>query len=97
MPAPDGARRHFASDNWAGAHPAVLEAVAAANAGHAPAYGDDPWTARVVSRFRELLGPRVEPFLVFAGTAANVVGLATRLRPYEAVITTSVAHLHVDE
>ena len=94
---PEAPRRHFASDNLAGAHPAVLAAVAAANAGHARAYGDDPLTATVVARFRALLGAEVEPFLVFAGTAANVTGLATRLRPYEAVITTSVSHLNVDE
>jgi threonine aldolase len=94
---PEVPRRHFASDNLAGAHPAVLAAVAAANAGHARAYGDDPLTAQVVARFRALLGEEVEPFLVFAGTAANVTGLATRLRPYEAVITTSVSHLNVDE
>jgi threonine aldolase len=94
---PEAPRRHFASDNLAGAHPAVLAAVAAANGGHARAYGDDPLTAQVVDRFRALLGAEVEPFLVFAGTAANVTGLATRLRPYEAVITTSVSHLNVDE
>ena len=38
--------RGFASDNYAGTHPEVLEAVAAANVGHAPAYGADVWTAR---------------------------------------------------
>lgn len=51
-----GSKRAFASDNWAGAHPEVLAAVAAANVGHAPAYGDDPWTERAIGRFRELLG-----------------------------------------
>ena len=40
----------FASDNAAGAHPAVLDAIARANDGHALAYGDDPWTARVRRR-----------------------------------------------
>ena len=94
---PEAARRHFASDNLAGAHAAVIDAIAAANVGHARAYGDDALTAQVVARFRALLGDEVEPFLVFAGTAANVLGLATPLRPYEAVITTSVSHLHVDE
>ena len=45
----------FASDNYAGAHPAVLEAVAAANAGWARAYGDDEWTVRLREKLRELL------------------------------------------
>ncbi len=35
------AGRGFASDNHAGAHPEVLEAIVAANHGHATAYGDD--------------------------------------------------------
>ena len=90
-------RRHFASDNLAGAHAAVLDAVAAANAGHVRAYGDDALTARVVRRFKAMLGEEVEPFLVFAGTAANVTGLATGLRAWQAVITTAVSHLNVDE
>ena len=42
----------FASDNYAGALPEVIDAIAAANSGHAPAYGNDDWTARVQDRFR---------------------------------------------
>ena len=38
---PPAPSRAFASDNAAGAHPAVLEAVLAANGGHALAYGSD--------------------------------------------------------
>ena len=44
MQLPPPPARSFASDNSAGAHPAVLEAVAAANDGHALAYGADDWT-----------------------------------------------------
>ena len=35
----------FASDNTSGVHPAVLDALAAANTGHVLAYGDDPTPA----------------------------------------------------
>lgn len=86
----------FASDNYAGAHPAVLEAIAGANAGWAPAYGDDVWTARLRERLRELFGD-VEPFPVFNGTGGNVTALAAVLRPYEAVICPETAHINVDE
>ena len=37
----DPAWRGFASDNYAGVHPEVLEALAAANGGHQVAYGAD--------------------------------------------------------
>jgi threonine aldolase len=49
----------FASDNHAGVHPDVLEAVVAANVGHTPAYGDDPWTAAAVAAVRAHLGADV--------------------------------------
>jgi threonine aldolase len=86
----------FASDNYAGAHPAVLDAITAANGGWAQAYGDDVWTARLRDRLRELLGD-VETFPVFNGTGGNVTALAAVLRPYEAVICPETAHINVDE
>jgi threonine aldolase len=89
--------RGFAADNQAGAHPEVLEALAAANAGHAPSYGADPWTARAHDAIRAHLGDHAEPFLVFNGTAANVLALRACCRSWEAVICAQSAHLHVDE
>lgn len=86
----------FASDNYAGAHPDVLVAVAAANEGWARAYGDDDWTARLRDRLRELLGD-VESFPVFNGTGGNVTVLSALLRPHEAVICPETAHINVDE
>ena len=90
-------RRHFASDNWAGAHPQVLAAIAAANHGHAPSYGGDALTERVVTRIQALFGAPVEVFFVFNGTAANVLGLASALKPWQGVICAESAHLNVDE
>jgi threonine aldolase len=93
-------RRGFASDNWAPAHPQALEALARANAaGHLPAYGDegDPFVAGAKRRFRELLGEHVEPFFVFNGTGANVLGLAALVKPHEAVLCAETAHVFVDE
>src|SRR5512143_3448390 len=86
----------FASDNYAGAHPAALEALAGANAGWAPSYGDDAYTLALGDRMRELLGD-VEAFPVFNGTGGNVTALGTVLRPYEAVICPQTAHINVDE
>jgi threonine aldolase len=90
------ARKSFGSDNHAGAHPAVLQAMMAANSGDAVAYGDDPWTARVAAELAGIFGAS-GVFFVFNGTAANVLGLSLMLRPYEAVICPEGAHLDVDE
>jgi threonine aldolase len=94
---PATARIGFASDNYAGVLPEVMDAIAAANAGHAAAYGDDDWTARAEERFREHFGPRTRAYLVFNGTAANVLSLEALTQPWEAVICARSAHLHVDE
>jgi threonine aldolase len=88
--------RSFASDNFAGAHPAVLDAVARANVGHTPAYGDDPWTAACEDAFRELFGD-VTTLLTFNGTGANVLALASLLAPAEAVVCSGWSHIAVDE
>ncbi|MEP6475552.1 MAG: aminotransferase class I/II-fold pyridoxal phosphate-dependent enzyme [Gemmatimonadota bacterium] len=90
-------RRHFASDNYAGVHPAVLQAIADANVGHASSYGADPWTAQATDLIRREFGPRAEPFFVFNGTGANVVALSAILQPWQAVLCPAGAHINVDE
>ncbi len=89
--------REFASDNTAPAHPAVLEAMAAANHGPAHAYGADAWTAQALAWFRDQFGGDTEVFPVWNGTGANVVSLRALTRPYHAVICTQHSHIQVDE
>lgn len=89
--------RGFASDNYAGAHPEVLAAIAAANGGHQMAYGEDVYTARLQEVMREHFGAQAEVFPVFNGTGANVTALTSMLPRWGAVIATSTAHIHTDE
>jgi threonine aldolase len=93
--------RAFASDNAAGAHPAVIAAVLAANEGSALAYGDDQHTRECAERFNDLFGADVITHLTFNGTGANIVALATLLGslpgPNHAVVCTDWAHIAVDE
>ena len=89
--------RSFASDNWSGAHPEVIEAIVAANAGHVPAYGGDPWTARFQEVARQHFGADAEAFPVFNGTGANVLALQAALPRWGAVICARTAHINTDE
>ncbi|MQA93979.1 MAG: threonine aldolase [Streptosporangiales bacterium] len=89
--------RGFGSDNHAGVHPEVLEAIGRANGGHQPAYGDDAYTARLREVIRERFGAGAEAFPVFNGTGANVVALQAMTRPWEAVICPATSHINVDE
>lgn len=90
-------RRGFGSDNHAGVHPDVLAAIAEANVGHVPAYGDDPYTAHAVELFGRHLGEDIDVHLVFNGTGANIVSLASVATPYQSVICPETAHINVDE
>ena len=65
----------FASDNYAGAHPQILAAVAAANGGHVAAYGYDIYTEKLQQLMRSHLGEQAQCWPVFNGTGANVLGL----------------------
>lgn len=87
----------FASDNAAGVAPEVMAALAEANTPAALAYGADPWTERLTARFRELFDAPVEVLLCWGGTGANVVGLASLLRPWQAIIAPATAHIVTDE
>ena len=90
-------KRGFASDNYAGVHPAVMAAMAEVNHGHEVAYGEDSVTARFDEVVRELFGPNAIGFPVFNGTGANVVALQAATKRWEAVICAASAHIHVDE
>jgi threonine aldolase len=87
----------FASDNHAGVHPKVFESLLRVNAGFAPAYGGDVITETCLQKFQELFGADTESFLVWNGTAANVLGLKAMLRTHQSVICTDLAHIHLDE
>lgn len=93
----DESWRGFASDNYSGVHPEVLQALAEANLGHQTAYGEDQYTARLSEVIKEHFGSQAEVFPVFNGTGANVVGLTSMMPRWGAVICSNLAHIHTDE
>jgi threonine aldolase len=88
---------NFTSDNAHGAAPEVLAAIAEANFGTAPSYGEDEITARLARRFSEVFEHEVSVFPVFTGTAANALALATASPPYGAIFCHEDSHVAVDE
>lgn len=89
--------RGFASDNYAGIHPEILEAIAVANGGHQISYGEDVYTEHLQEVFRGHFGPRAEAFPVFNGTGANVIAMDSMIERWGSVIAASTAHINVDE
>jgi threonine aldolase len=89
--------RGFASDNNAGVHPRIMQALADANQGHVVAYGDDKYTNAAVEKFKALFGNACEVFFVFNGTGANVLGINQLGLSFHSVICPATAHINCDE
>lgn len=87
----------FASDNYSGVHSKILEALAIANQGHQPAYGNDVYTNRLNQLIKQHFGEQAECFPVFNGTGANVLALQALLPRYGGVICAETAHINNDE
>ncbi len=88
----------FGSDNTGPAHPSVMAAMAAANTGFQPSYGDDALMEQVRDQIRSLFeAPQASVYLVATGTAANALALATLSQPWQTVFCTPLAHIHTDE
>ncbi len=89
---------NFASDNAGPALPQVMEAMIAANTGHAPSYGAEALMDALRDRLRALFeAPQASIYLVATGTAANALALATLSEPWQTVFCTPLAHIHTDE
>ncbi|MCF6170263.1 MAG: aminotransferase class I/II-fold pyridoxal phosphate-dependent enzyme [Bacteroidales bacterium] len=92
-------KKSFASDNWSGVCPEIMQALAEVNRGHNPAYGElgDPVNEQAIAQFREHFGDDISVFFVYNGTAANVLGVSQLMRSYHAVVSAKTAHLNEDE
>lgn len=87
----------FASDNCSGVHPDIFKAIAEANHGHVLSYGVDIYCQRATTKLQEAFGDNVLPFVVFNGTAANVLALQAITSRHSAIICAQTAHINVDE
>jgi len=96
-PLHDPEARGFASDNYAGIHPEILEAIGRANGGHQVAYGADVYTRHLQEVFQHHFGAEATAYPVFNGTGANVVSLQAMTERWDAVICAESAHINVDE
>ncbi|GED16123.1 threonine aldolase family protein [Aneurinibacillus migulanus] len=89
--------KSFASDNYSGVHPEIMESIIRANVNHVSSYGNDPYSEAAVSKFKEHFGDNIDVYFVFNGTAANVLGLKAITRSYNSIICAETSHIHVDE
>lgn len=88
----------FNNDYNHGAHPAVLEALAATNGESYGGYGLDEWCEKAESEIKKYLDcPQAKVHFLLGGTQANYTVIASALRPYQSVICADCGHIHVHE
>ncbi|HEY4068734.1 MAG TPA: aminotransferase class I/II-fold pyridoxal phosphate-dependent enzyme, partial [Burkholderiaceae bacterium] len=85
----------FLDDYSEGAHPNILRALAETNLTQQAPYGADAFCADAAARIKAHLGEAFEGAIHFvaSGTMANIVSIASCLRPHEAVIAVSSGHI----
>lgn len=88
----------FRSDYSQGAHPKVLEALAATNLEHTDGYGLDPHCERAADMIRGMIAkPDAAVHMMIGGTQCNVTFIASALRPYESAICVRSGHAYFHE
>lgn len=86
----------FLSDNAASVHPAVWDAMRAADGADAP-YDGDRLSGVLDEKMTSLFGRESKVLWVATGTAANCLALATMVPPHGAVVCHEEAHIEMDE
>jgi threonine aldolase len=88
---------NFLSDTTAPAHPALIEAIAAANTGFAPSYGADTVSARVEAQLKAVFETDLKLLFAVSGTASNALALSVLCPAHGAILCHDEAHIHRDE
>lgn len=90
-------KKSFASDNYSGVHPKVMEALMECNSGHAKAYGEDEYTREAIEKFEEVFGGDIHVGFVYNGTGANTVALDAMTESFHTIICPEQAHINTYE
>ncbi len=83
----------FASDNWAGAAPEIMAALAAEAERTGSAYGDSAIDKAVAERFSEIFEREVAVFFVATGSAANGLAMVAVNRPGGVILCHQNCHM----
>ena len=90
--------RCFDSDYMEGAHPAIIERLAATNLEQTGGYGGDAYCDSAKEKIKKACGiPDAEVYFLVGGTQTNSTVIAAALRPYEGVVSADTGHINVHE
>lgn len=88
----------FKNDYSEGAHPRILETLAATNLEQAEGYGLDRFCMEATGLLRQAMGRKdADVHFVPGGTQTNLIALSAFLRPHEAAVAAKTGHIAVHE
>jgi threonine aldolase len=88
----------FFNDYSEGAHQSILLALQETNLQQETGYGEDSLSQQASDLIREKIGnPDADIHFVSGGTQANLIVLASLMKPYESVIAANTGHIFVHE
>jgi threonine aldolase len=89
---------NFKNDYSEGAHPRILKALTKTNLNQEEGYGQDSYCIEAIEVIRQKIkNPNADIHFVSGGTQANLIVIASILKPYESVIATDTGHIAVHE
>ncbi|KAH8699228.1 pyridoxal phosphate-dependent transferase [Talaromyces proteolyticus] len=89
-------RYSFVDDYSEGAHPLILDSLLRNNYTQQRSYGEDEYCIRARELIRQHLDCREDDVAIYfvpSGTSANLISIASCLRPFEAVIAVDSGHI----
>ncbi|KAK0638584.1 putative threonine aldolase [Cercophora newfieldiana] len=94
MESAGAAKYSFRDDYSDGAHPGILAALKKTNQSQQSGYGDDEYCDEARKIIRKLIGSDdASIYFTPGGTGANLLAIASHLRPHEAIIAAESGHI----
>lgn len=88
----------FKNDYSEGVHPRILQKLVETNLTQEPGYGLDQYSTKAKQFIKERLkSETAEIYFTSGGTQANLLVIASILRPYESVISPETGHIFTNE
>lgn len=87
----------FGSDNHAGVHPEVMQAIIDCDEGYSRPYGYDNYTEKAQEICTAMFGESAHLFSVFGGTPSNILAMEPLLSRNGAILSSSIGHVNADE
>ena len=85
----------FSSENYDGAHSAIIESIVKCNKGFEPSYGKDKYSLQAIQLIKKLLNKKdIEVFFCFNGTGANNFAIGAVTEKYSSVFCSDTAHIY---